>query len=118
VAPARVAAPLIIGGTLAILCGRARSTASCWARRRPRILGVDVKRERAILLALASLVTAAGVAVAGLIGFVGLVIPHLVRAARRAQRAPRAAPLRAVRREPARGRDVVARMLAACRAAS
>ena len=31
-----VAAPLIIGGTLAILCGRGRSTASCSARRRPR----------------------------------------------------------------------------------
>jgi iron complex transport system permease protein len=42
-------------------------------------LGVDVRRERAILLALASLVTAAAVAVSGLIGFVGLVVPHVVR---------------------------------------
>jgi iron complex transport system permease protein len=42
-------------------------------------LGVDVRRERAILLALASLITAACVAVAGLIGFVGLVVPHVVR---------------------------------------
>jgi cobalamin transport system permease protein len=42
-------------------------------------LGVDVRRERAILLGLASLVTAAAVALAGLIGFVGLVIPHIVR---------------------------------------
>jgi iron complex transport system permease protein len=32
-----------------------------------------------VLLALASLVTAASVAIAGLIGFVGLVVPHLVR---------------------------------------
>ena len=38
-------------------------------------LGIDVRRERAILLALASLVTAAAVAVSGLIGFVGLVVP-------------------------------------------
>jgi iron complex transport system permease protein len=38
-----------------------------------------VGRERAILLALASLVTAAAVAVSGLIGFVGLVVPHVVR---------------------------------------
>ncbi len=44
-------------------------------------LGVDVRRERAILLALAALVTAAAVAVSGLIGFVGLVVPHLVRLA-------------------------------------
>jgi iron complex transport system permease protein len=42
-------------------------------------LGLDVKRERMILLALASLVTAAAVALAGLIGFVGLVVPHVVR---------------------------------------
>jgi iron complex transport system permease protein len=42
-------------------------------------LGVDVRRERAILLALASLVTAAAVALAGLIGFVGLVVPHVIR---------------------------------------
>jgi iron complex transport system permease protein len=42
-------------------------------------LGVDIRRERAILLALASLVTAAAVAVSGLIGFVGLVVPHVVR---------------------------------------
>jgi iron complex transport system permease protein len=42
-------------------------------------LGIDVGRERAILLALASLVTAAAVAVSGLIGFIGLVVPHVVR---------------------------------------
>jgi iron complex transport system permease protein len=42
-------------------------------------LGVDVRRERAILLALASLITAACVAVSGLIGFVGLVVPHVIR---------------------------------------
>lgn len=42
-------------------------------------LGIDVVRERAVLLALASLITAAAVAVSGLIGFVGLVVPHVVR---------------------------------------
>jgi iron complex transport system permease protein len=42
-------------------------------------LGVNVPRERAILLALGSLLTAAAVAVSGLIGFVGLVVPHVVR---------------------------------------
>jgi iron complex transport system permease protein len=42
-------------------------------------LGVDVRRERAILLGLASLITAAAVSVSGLVGFVGLVVPHVVR---------------------------------------
>ena len=42
-------------------------------------LGIDVRRERALLIGLASLITAACVAVSGLIGFVGLVVPHVVR---------------------------------------
>lgn len=74
-----VAAPLILGGSALILV-RARSlNGFLLGEEAAAHLGVDVRRERAILLALASLVTAAGVAVAGLIGFVGLVVPHLVR---------------------------------------
>ena len=44
-----------------------------------RSLGVDVARVRLLLVASATLATAAAVAVAGLIGFVGIVVPHLVR---------------------------------------
>ncbi|WP_312908987.1 vitamin B12 ABC transporter permease BtuC [Natronosalvus caseinilyticus] len=42
-------------------------------------LGVDVERTKILLLAVASVVTAASVAVAGVIGFVGLVVPHVMR---------------------------------------
>lgn len=42
-------------------------------------LGVDVRRVRWIVLVAASLLTAAAVAVSGIIAFVGLVIPHAVR---------------------------------------
>lgn len=42
-------------------------------------LGLDVPRFKLIALATASLLTAAAVAVAGLIGFVGLMVPHIVR---------------------------------------
>ncbi len=42
-------------------------------------LGLDVHRFKMIALATASLLTAAAVAVAGLIGFVGLMVPHMVR---------------------------------------
>jgi len=42
-------------------------------------LGTDTHRIKRIVYAVASLVTAAGVAVAGVIGFVGLIVPHAVR---------------------------------------
>jgi iron complex transport system permease protein len=42
-------------------------------------LGIHPARVRLLLLAAASLATAAAVSVSGLIGFVGIVVPHLVR---------------------------------------
>jgi iron complex transport system permease protein len=42
-------------------------------------LGADVERVKRTALAVAALITAAGVAVAGVIGFVGLVVPHALR---------------------------------------
>lgn len=42
-------------------------------------LGLDVRRFKMIALGTASLLTAAAVAVAGLIGFVGLMVPHMIR---------------------------------------
>jgi iron complex transport system permease protein len=44
-----------------------------------RSAGVDARRVRVAVLLLSSLVTAVGVAFAGIIGFVGLVSPHVVR---------------------------------------
>lgn len=41
--------------------------------------GVAVARTRTILLIVASLLTGAAVAIAGMIGFVGLVVPHILR---------------------------------------
>lgn len=42
-------------------------------------LGTDVERVKRLALLIAALITASGVAVAGVIGFVGLVVPHAVR---------------------------------------
>jgi iron complex transport system permease protein len=46
---------------------------------RAAALGVDVTRLQWALLVAATLLTAAAVALAGLVGFVGLVVPHLAR---------------------------------------
>jgi len=76
-----VAAPLIAASCGLILL-RARSLdGMLLGDAAARHLGVDVGREQGILLALASMATAAGVAISGLIGFVGLVVPHLVQLA-------------------------------------
>jgi iron complex transport system permease protein len=42
-------------------------------------LGVDIDRQRRIVLIASSLMVGAAVSVAGMIGFVGLIIPHLLR---------------------------------------
>lgn len=44
-----------------------------------RALGLDTRRVRWVVLVAASLLTAAAVAVSGIIAFVGLVVPHAVR---------------------------------------
>ncbi|MFJ7954821.1 FecCD family ABC transporter permease [Streptomyces sp. NPDC096319] len=46
-----------------------------------RHLGVDVERLRIVLILVVALLTAAAVAVAGIITFVGLLVPHLLRMA-------------------------------------
>lgn len=73
------ALPLVVAGSTAMVL-RARSlNALLLGEEAAAHLGIDVPRERALLLGLASLVTAAAVTVSGLIGFVGLVVPHVVR---------------------------------------
>ncbi|WP_144920058.1 vitamin B12 ABC transporter permease BtuC [Halorubrum salsamenti] len=42
-------------------------------------LGIAVERTKRVLLAASALITAAGVAFAGVIGFVGLIVPHMLR---------------------------------------
>ena len=75
------ALPLIVGAS-ALIAIRARAlNGFLLGEEAASHLGVDVRRERAILLGLASLATAAAVAVSGLIGFVGLVAPHVMRLA-------------------------------------
>ncbi|EJN60421.1 vitamin B12 ABC transporter permease BtuC [Halogranum rubrum] len=42
-------------------------------------LGIEVARTKKLLLAVASVLTAAAVSVSGVIGFVGLIVPHILR---------------------------------------
>jgi iron complex transport system permease protein len=71
--------PLIVGGTVLIMVRGRSLNALLLGEEMAAHFGLNVRRERVIMLGLATLVTAAAVAIAGLIGFVGLIVPHLVR---------------------------------------
>jgi len=73
------AAPLVLVGVLLVMSRARALNGLLLGEETAAHLGVDVRRERVTLLALGSLITAAAVAVSGLIGFVGLVVPHVVR---------------------------------------
>ena len=75
------ALPLIAGASILIAIRARALNGFLLGEEAASHLGIDVRRERAILMGLASLATAAAVAVSGLIGFVGLVAPHVVRLA-------------------------------------
>ena len=71
--------PLVLIGSVLIMLRARTLNGLLLGEETAAHLGIDVRRERRILLALASLVTAAAVAISGLIGFIGLVVPHVVR---------------------------------------
>ncbi len=73
-------APYIAVG-LAGLCALARPLDALSLGEQPaRALGMPLRRMSGLIVAAASLATAAAVAVAGVIGFVGLIAPHVARA--------------------------------------
>ena len=67
-----------IGLTVLILTGHALNVLQV-GDEQARQLGLPVERARRIILAAASLTTAAAVAFSGIIGFVGLIVPHIIR---------------------------------------
>lgn len=74
-----VVAPLVIGGIIAARFLAFRLNAFALGEEGAAYLGVDVERDKLLVLALGSLLTAAAVSISGLVGFVGLVVPHAVR---------------------------------------
>ncbi|MFC2033857.1 FecCD family ABC transporter permease [Chloroflexota bacterium] len=71
--------PYIIGGSIIIiLYGRLLNIMQL-DEEQAQQLGVNVEKLKIILLALATLITAAAVSFVGTIGFVGIIVPHAVR---------------------------------------
>lgn len=74
-----VVGPLALLGLAAAMTQARQLDLLALGERSARGLGVDVERLRIVTLAIVALLTAASVAVSGVILFVGLVVPHLVR---------------------------------------
>lgn len=71
--------PLILGGIIMARLFAFHLNAFALGEEGAAYLGINVEREKVLILALGSLLTAAAVSIGGLIGFVGLVVPHAVR---------------------------------------
>jgi ABC-type branched-subunit amino acid transport system ATPase component len=74
-----LALPLIVLGSIPLVALRWRVNLLALPEDEAAALGIDVPRLRLIVIAAATLVTSAGVAIAGVIGWVGLVVPHVAR---------------------------------------
>lgn len=71
----------VLGALATVIAMHRRLDMLTLGERQARHLGLDVKRTRAVLVAITALLTGATVSFAGTIGFVGLVVPHIVRMA-------------------------------------
>ncbi len=74
-----IVAPYAIVGLAATLFFARDLDLLLWGDVTGAALGVHIERTRALVLAAASLMAAAAVAVSGVIGFVGLMVPHISR---------------------------------------
>lgn len=75
----RMIVPYSVIGIIGTLCLYRRLNALQLGDDVARTLGVRVDRTRTMLIALAALLAASAVSVAGLLGFVGLIVPHVMR---------------------------------------
>jgi len=71
-------APVLCGMAVLFAYGFRLNVLSC-GEEEARSLGVNVGRDRAVVVCTVALVCAAVVAVAGIVGWVGLVVPHVAR---------------------------------------
>lgn len=71
--------PLYIASMVVLILFRWRTNVLSIGDQEARSFGIDVKRDRGIILTASSMLTALVVSISGIIGWVGIVIPHLSR---------------------------------------
>ena len=75
----RFALPFMLLGAVPLLLARWRMNLLTLGDDEARSMGIDANKLRLLVVVCATLVTAASVAVSGVIGWVGLVVPHMAR---------------------------------------
>jgi len=75
----KMALPFVIVGVATIYFFARDLNIMLLGEEEAKTLGVEVERLKKIMIASATLITAAVVSVSGIIGFIGLIIPHMVR---------------------------------------
>jgi iron complex transport system permease protein len=74
-----ISLPLIAVGLILLFLLRWRLNVLSMSDEEARSLGVNVRREKWLVIAAATLITAAGTSIVGIIGWVGFIVPHFVR---------------------------------------
>ncbi len=74
-----ISLPLIAVGLLVLYLLRWRLNVLSMSDEEARSLGVNVRREKILVIGAATLITAAATAIVGIIGWLGFIVPHLVR---------------------------------------
>ncbi len=74
-----ISLPLIAFGLIVLFFMRWRLNVLSMSDEEARSLGVNVRREKLLVIGAATLITAAGTSIVGIIGWVGFIVPHFVR---------------------------------------
>lgn len=74
-----ISLPLIAAGLVVLYLLRWRLNVLSMSDEEARALGVNVRREKILVIGATTLITAAATAIVGIIGWLGFIVPHLVR---------------------------------------
>jgi len=77
--PVAIVAPLVAAGIAAACPLARRLNALTLGEEGAAAVGVDVERDKRLIIALGAFLTACAVSLSGIIGFAGLVVPHVLR---------------------------------------
>jgi iron complex transport system permease protein len=74
-----ISLPLIAAGLVFLFLLRWRLNVLSMSDEEARSLGVNVRREKILVIVATTLITSAGTAIVGIIGWLGFIVPHLAR---------------------------------------